>query len=807
MQMNLQIRLVTFKIKKIMKKCLLFIALSMLCNLNSFAQNELIKIKLIDKNNAPIIGGNVALKERLDTTKIQYGSTDTLGFVNFKAKKGQQFFLIATFIGFKTLNQGLVISDKKSFVFTMDEQAEILRGVEIVSKKSFMRQEDDKTIVDPEPFINASTSALEVLEKTPGLFVDQDGNIFITSASPAKVYINGREQKMSDADIASMLKSLPPSSIEKIEIMRTPSAKYDASSSGGLVNVVLKKGIKIGLTGSANAGFSQGVYGNQFIGFNLSNNDGGKTSFVNFNYNRGNNYNQINNDRFLTNSTLNQSSYTTTPTDAVSFGYGFGRELGKKWQLNYDGRLIYSLINSATETESLIKNKLSEITTDNLNNSTNKKANYSINQGFSTVYKIDTLGSELTTDFSYNYLENNSNQSYLTAFILPKLTDISGNGDVKNNRHLFAAQIDLKYKFPYQITLETGLKMSVQNYKSETQYFLSNQKDNFRTNTYNFKDNIGAFYVQGSKKIGEFILKIGSRFENTDMTGRQTVPSDTSFSINRTDAFPYVFLSRKVFKIADFELRGFLIARRTISRPTYEKLNPFPQFLDQYLYESGNPNLKPQFTTNYEANISVNDFPILAYGKNYTEDIFVNVVYPDAKNALISNKTYDNLGKNVETYFKLLGGIPPGGKYFFVLGGQYSYNDYQDVFANNTAGFQRGSWTLFTYQSLKIDKKTNLTMNGFYKLKGQMQFTELENFGSLNFNLNRQFLDKKLMISLNLSDAFFTNNYQFTLNQGGINSKGSRVFDSRRFGINARYNFGIRKKEKGENMFNMEVPK
>jgi iron complex outermembrane recepter protein len=789
-----------------MKKHLLF-SLFLLCTVNAFCQSKSIKIQLMERNNQPIIGANVALKERLDTTKVQYGSTDTSGFVFFTVKNGQQMFLTATFIGFKTLNQGLTISDKSAYQFVMDEQAEILKGVEIISKKPLMRQEDDKTIVDPEPLINASTSAMEVLEKTPGLFVDQDGNIFITSSSPAKVYINGREQKMSDADIASMLRSLPPNSIDKIEIMRTPSAKYDASSSGGLVNVVLKKGIKIGLTGSVNGGLNQGTYGNQFIGFNLSNNEGEKTSFMNVNYTKSNNFSRINNDRFLTNSTLNQSSYTTTPTDALSFGYGIGRELGKKWQLNYDGRLIYSLNNSATETESLLKNKLSEITSDNLNNSTNKRANYSINQGFSTVYKIDTLGSELTSDFSYNYLDNKSNQDYSTAFILPQLNPISGNGDVKNNRHLFAAQIDLKYKFPHQITLETGLKMSVQNYTSETQYFLSNQKDNFRTNTYNFKDNIGAFYVQGSKKMGEFILKIGSRFENTDMTGRQTVPSDTAFKINRTDAFPYLFLSRKVFKIADFELRGFLIARRTISRPTYEKLNPFPQFLDQYLYESGNPNLKPQFTTNYEANISVNDFPIFAYGKNYTEDIFVNVVYPDAKNALVSNKTYDNLGKNVETYFKLLGGIPPGGKYFFVVGAQYSYNDYQDVFANNSVGFQRGSWTFFTYQSLKIDKKTNLTMNGFYRLKGQMQFTELENFGSLNFNLNRQFLDKKLLISLNLSDAFFTNNYQFTLNQGGINSKGARFFDSRRFGINARYNFGLRKKEKGENMFNMDVPK
>src|SRR4028118_1092556 len=117
-----------------------------------------------------------------------------------------------------------------------------------------MRQEDDKTIVDPENLAASSTNAFEILEKTPGLFVDQDGNVYLSSTTPARIYINGREQRMSTADIATMLKSLPPNSIASIEILRTPSAKYDANGGGGIVNVVLKKGVRIGLTGSANVG-------------------------------------------------------------------------------------------------------------------------------------------------------------------------------------------------------------------------------------------------------------------------------------------------------------------------------------------------------------------------------------------------------------------------------------------------------------------------------------------------------------------------------------------------------------------------
>jgi iron complex outermembrane recepter protein len=98
-------------------------------------------------------------------------------------------------------------------------------------------------------------------------------------------------------------------------------------------------------------------------------------------------------------------------------------------------------------------------------------------------------------------------------------------------------------------------------------------------------------------------------------------------------------------------------------------------------------------------------------------------------------------------------------------------------------------------------------MNGFMRLKGQLQFYELNDFGALNFSLNRQFMDRKLLVSLNFNDAFFTNQYRFTLNQGSISTTGSRVNDSRRFGLNVRYNFGIRKKEKGESMFDVDPNK
>jgi iron complex outermembrane recepter protein len=787
-------------------KLYLLLALVLFYTIAVSSQTQPLKIKLTERNNSPIVGANIVLKERVDTFKIQYTITDTAGVAEFSTLKDAQYLMSATFIGMKPLNRGISITEKqRSFSFILDAQTEMLQGVEIVSKKPLITQEDDKTVVDAEQLALSSTSALEVMEKTPGLFVDQDGNIYIASSTPAAVYINGREQRMSNADIAAMLRVLPPNSIEKIEILRTPSAKYDASGSGGLVNVILKKGVKIGITGNISTGMSQGIYGNQYAGFNINNNEGARTSFFNINYTKSNNFSKVDNDRLVSTNKLKQFSYTKSPSDAISTGFGIGREVGKKWSFNYDGRVSFSVNANNTLTESTVKNSSSEaVLSKNDNTLKSNTNNFSLNQGFTSKCKIDTLGSELSTDVSYNFSKNIGDQNYATTFSIPLINDINGNGDWDNKRHFFTAQTDVKYKLPHQITLETGLKSAFQSYKSATQYFLNTKKDNFRTNTYNFNDNINAAYLQGSKKLGEFILKIGARLENTNMVGKQFVPSDTSFNIHRTDIFPYLYFSRKVAKIAGYELRTYLVARRSISRPSYETLNPFPRFLDQFLYEAGNPSLKPQFTQNYEINISVNEMPIMAFGKNYTQDIFTNVLYPDPQNALINYRTYDNLGKNTETYARLTGAIPPGKTYFFVVVAQYNHNDYQGIYANKPLQFQRGSWRFFTYHSLKLGKKTNVSLNGFYLYKGQTQFYELGNLGVLNANISHQFLDKKLVVSLNFNDVFYSNQYKLSLNQGGISTEALRVQDSRRIGLNARYIFGIRKKEKKEGLFDVQ---
>lgn len=778
------------------------------------AQEISVTIKVVTQKKEAVAFASITVSSRTDSTQIITKVADSSGIASFNLQRNGQYIVYISSINYQPLEKRITISgNQSSFIFTPEPAGKTLGEVVITSQKPLMRQEDDKLIVDPANLADASTSGYEVIEKTPGLFVDQDGNVYISSMSPAAIQINGRDMKMSAADVATMLKNLPPNSILRIEIIKTPSAKYDASSGGGIVNVVLKKGVKIGMTGSINSGIQQGVYGNQFIGFNLTNNSGNKTSYLNFNYGRRNSYEKIITNRiFNPDSVLSQESFTKYPGSTIYTAFGITWELGKKWGLTYDGSLNYNNFDNPSQNDNSIeKISTSQIISNSINAVNNDGYNLSLGSGFETKYKIDSLGSEWTNDFFFTRTSNQSDQNFSANYYSPFVSFFAGDGTVDNKRNHFTGRSDLLLKMKNRFTFETGIQSTIHAVKNVTNYFREvngvRTKDISRTNTFDYNQNINSLYLQGAKTLGkDFIAKFGTRIENTNINGQQTIPGDTSFSIQRTDLFPYIYLSKKLMKIAGYDLRAYLVYRRTTNRPNYEQLNPFSRYVDEFLTETGNPGLRPQFNNNYEANISVDERPIFAVGINDTKDIFTNVVYQSDTSQTQAIRTYDNLGKNKEFYFRGLGALPPGGRYFLVAGAQYNHNFYQGLYENKPLSFKRGTWTFFTYQTFKLDKKSVITLNGFWRLKGQQQFYELSPFGSLSTSINRRFFKEKLVVTISLNDMFYTNKNNFTLNQGSVSASGLRRADTRRFGINLRYNFGIRKKEDNNNMFNVEQP-
>ena len=675
-----------------------------------------------------------------------------------------------------------------------------LETVVVTSRKPLVKQEDDKTIVDAEVLANSSTNAYEVLEKVPGAVVDQDGNLYLNSATPATIQVNGREVKLSPADLASLLKSLPASSVTKIEILRTPSAKYDAGSSGGIVNIVLKKGIKLGTSGSVNAGFFQGRYYTATAGFNLNHSFKKINTTLSYQYTDRNNFEELKSDRFILmdSTVIKQTAYTRYPAINNYLSAGIDAELNKKWTMGYAVRFSANNTHSNTQNDINILNiKTQSLSGKNQSLIKNNGSSYFIGNDWNAQYKIDTLGSKWDIEADYDYFHNKNNQEYNNLFILPVQSSLAGNGNIDNQKNIFNAETNLTLKLKNKLTVETGGKFNFSRSSNSAIYFNDNgsgaRLDSFQSNKFRYREQISAAYFQLAKTFKDFTVKPGMRLEHTDISGNQLFPKDTSLGIKRTDLFPYLYLRQPISKLFGFKLIGNAIYRRSINRPYYEALNPYPKYVDQYLFEVGNPRLRPQFTSNYEFNITADDFPIFSIGLNDIKDIFTNVTYQDSSTKIVY-RTFDNLGRNKEMYLRFVGGVPPGKKYFFYMGAQHNRSHYTGLYQGQPLNYKRGSWTFFMYHNYKPSSTFNISVNGFMRIKGLQNFYELKTFGQLNLSLNKAILKKKMNIILSGNDIFKTNQYKFNIQQAGINATGSRVNDTRRIGLTLRYNLGIKPK-------------
>ena len=769
------------------------------------AQQLTIQVTAINGESLP--GANIVLLHLNDSTKV-YGATDLEGIAVFKQLKYARYQYTVSYLGFEDKVDFIEFNNQTPhLIIRLVESANVIDELKVVARRPLMRQDGERTIVDPTPLLGTVTNTLELLTMTPGLFVDDEGSVFLGTSIPAIIYINGREQRLSASDIANILRSLPPDNILRIEVIRNPSTKYDAASSGGVVNVVLKKGVKIGRFGSVNVGFNQGNLGNVFGGFNIYD-TGDKTGYyINVNGSRDALLDELtaqrrSNAAFL----LRQAGGSERYNDLGYIGFGMNTEFSDKWSFNYDGRVNGGVSRVFTDFNNKVLDFSGSELSDQENMVSDRTPFISHNHDIGMALKMDTMGSNLNLKMSFGQSFSENRQEYENIFNFPVFPSIGGVGDTDQHRTFFMAQADLNKEFSKTLRLESGLKYSLQEFKSDADFGTRDMgliiPDAIRSNSYVYNEGVLAAYGQVTKNFENKIsLTTGLRIENTSMDGVQVIPTDTSFNISRLDLFPYLFLSRPIVAIAGYELKGYLIYRRTLSRPSYQNLNPAVRIIDLYNYQTGNPGLAPQFTNNLEFNIGFDDVQIFALGKSYTSGIISNVLYNDPNDATLTANTFDNIGRSEETYFKVMGAIPPIFRYFFVVGAQYNHLNYVGTYEDVPISFTRGSWQLFTFQRFKITGNTTISMNAFMLVKGQRNFLELGNLGQLSFTLNQQLLDKKMNISIFVRDVLRTMDAQFLLNQGNILFEGNQYRDNQRWGMTLRYNFGIKTKREKQSVF------
>lgn len=488
----------------------------LLLGLGCFGQTVDLKVKVIAGTADSFPAATLQLFRLPDSVLINTQISAADGN-KFTVRPFSKYLLKVSAIGFNSVEKPISIINKPLNVSVeLKKKIKGLDEVVLVARKQLMKQEDDKTIVDAEVLANSSSNAYEVLEKTPGAIVDQDGNVYLSSMTPATIQINGREVKLSSSDLASLLKSLPAASLSKIEILRNPSAKYDAASSGGIVNIVLKKGVKTGASGSINMGSFQGIYNTKFAGFNLNRSAGKASIYLSYQWTDRNYFEDLNSSRLLSvaNSSLVQAAHTIYPSVNQYIGAGTDIALTKKFYLAYDLRLSVNSNRSNALNEINIMDQNMGIAGKNASLINNRNTSLYLGNNISSKYKIDSAGSEWTLQFDYNLFNYNNRQHYNNYYYLPAKPTLFGNGDNHNRKNIFTAQTDVVLKLQQGITLETGVKTIVSNSSNAADYFIQQgngdiKVDSFQTNTFKYTEAITSAYLQVSKKDPGFYYQAG----------------------------------------------------------------------------------------------------------------------------------------------------------------------------------------------------------------------------------------------------------------------------------------------------------
>ncbi|MVM30297.1 TonB-dependent receptor [Spirosoma sp. HMF4905] len=605
-------------------------------------QTKLINGLVKDLQNEPVPGATVRLISIVDSTLILGELTNSAGKFSFKNLTNSSYRLQVTSIGNNDYRSGTITIDEQHPivdlpVFILSPSKTTLKEVTVVAKRPMIEQELDKTIVNVDAMIgSAGSNTLEVLEKTPGVTVGTDGEISLNGKTGVLVLIDGRPTYMSGQDLAAYLKSLPGGSLDKLELMTNPPAKYDAAGSS-IINIRLKRTRVQGFTGNVSASYSQGVTSRSNDVINLNYNHGKINLFGSVGYNKDGNYSTDVYDRtfYDANEVLNSSVQLLNQYTYTSHG-GMAR-LGMDYAASPNttyGFLVAIQNRSRQDRLDYISktfgtgSELSSIGTGFTDGNypwMNTSANANVQ------HKFKDTGRELSADLNYITYNSTGDQVLKTAVNQPAGTLSNSNQFVyslPSDIAIYSAKADYVHPLRDKAKLEAGIKSSVVDNDNNSQYYTVlgaiNTPDYTKSNHFTYHETIHSAYTNFRKEWKRLATQVGFRLENTQIAGRQLgnpEVAETSFNRTYTSLFPTAFLSYKVDSTGNNTLTASVTRR--INRPNYQSLNPFLFYRDQYSFTAGNPYLKPQYNYQYELKYQHKQYIGLSiqYGR-FTDVIF-----------------------------------------------------------------------------------------------------------------------------------------------------------------------------------------
>jgi iron complex outermembrane recepter protein len=752
-----------------------------------------------------IDAASVSLLKAKDSSLVKVAITDKDGnFIIENVKEGTYLVLASSIGHSKTYSKPFTVSsenlDIKTGVLQLIPQDKSLAAVTVTSKKPFIERKIDRTIVNVDAAIsNAGTTALEVLEKSPGVTVDKDGNVSLKGKAGVTIMIDGKPAYLTGQDLTNLLRTMPSGNLDQIEIMTNPSAKYDASGTAGIINIKTKKNKQKGFNGSVNASYGQGVYARNNNSVNLNYRNGKFNVFSNFNASFDNNYQNLYILRKFKNSNgdvdriFEQDALMLRKNRNYNSKIGVDFYASKKTTIGFvvngfsslhqqDGFNTTYFYDGARNTDSIAVAK---------NEEKSPWKNGSLN--FNYRHTFDSTGKELTMDADYVRYNSGKTMDLLNEYYADNWQQKGGDnltGDLPTDVNIYTFKMDYSQPFKKGLKLEAGIKTGYVNTDNTAGYFNvvggNKEVDLEKTNRFQYKENINAAYVNVSKEIKKWGLQAGLRMENTNNSGKQfgnPQRTDSSFTNSYTGLFPNLFVS---YKVNEKNNLSFSYGRR-IRRPDYEDLNPFLFFIDNYTYEQGNPFLQPSVANTVEASHTYKDFLTTSVNYTHTKALFTEVFEPNGNAIVVTHRNY---GSSDNASLSVSAQIPVTKWWMAIPYGELNYSNYQGQFTSGNVSVDATNFTVNVSNQFTFKKGWSAELSGFYRTKGIEAQILIFPLGQLNAGVQKQVLKNKGTIKLNVRDMFRTMRPHGEINIQSTDASFNQTRDSRVVTLSLAYRFG-----------------
>lgn len=807
-----------------MKRFIIFFLLC-LCAYTGWAQG-IVKGKILDRQKSEPLGFvNIKVTEQGSDKFVGGGITDAGGNFNVSGLKDGKYTLLLTFMGYKDVTRQFEITPTKRDVqfklLYMAEDAKQLNEVTVTGQRATMKLEVDRKSFDVGQLIsNAGQAASDVLDNIPSIEVDNDGNVSLRGNSSVEVWINGKASGLTSDNRAQILQQLPAESIDRIEVIDNPSAKFSAEGSAGIINIVLKKDRKAGYYGSVQAGGD--TRGGANTSFNVNYNSRLIDTYLNMGYRHRANTGHMESQQ--TSNAYNQ----TYDSDSKQRGNNFFTRAGvtlhatTKDDFSLSGMLMHGGGNSHSYTPYIytaVANDLNNYQLDRLNRSRTgmdmRYGEFNYRHSFNDKHFID-----FTADLSS--WKMNGDNWYQDSTVVVGIDDVTYSYQYRP-QYINNHRKELKLEYENQVTknfkIEAGYNGNFSRENTPQESYMDNtsfdgtnaSEDKLFFNRFIYKQDLHAFYTTLSYKFGALSLMGGLRGEywrvNTESyTWEQEHDAslrEQPFKKDYFQLFPSVFMSWQMTETQQLQLNY----TRRLRRPWGGQLNSFRDTRDATTVSFGNPYLTPEFSNSFSLNYlkQWNDHSLLvsAYYRP-TTDVIQRISYKNKEDGLFY-QTSMNVAKSVSTglemtvknkLWRILDLTTSANAYYYRLNG-FSYDiDGQTVTGNSDHNF---TWNARMTASLMLPYDISIQTTGRYTARQVITQGYRKANYSIDFGARKNFFNKLFTLSVNCRDLLdsrrfetFTSGPNFTRHQ--INRRGGR-----RVSMTLTWNFGNMKQKKRPN--------